>query len=350
MAVKSFEEILKDLKNRIYYPVYYLSGEEPYYIDQITDYIENKVLDDSEKEFNQTVLYGRECDALSLVSTVKRYPMMSNYQVVIVKEAQEMKALAGKAGADSDNEKADKNPLTNYFQNPLTSTILVICLKYKQADKRTKLYKAIDKCGIIFDSKKLYDNKIAAWIEQHLATKNYNINPQAAQLMADHIGNDLSRIANECDKLFINLKPGETITVQHIESNIGISKDFNIFELQEAITQRDVLKANRIVNYFRANPKSNPFVITLATFYSFFSKVLLYHSLPDKSQMNVAAALRINPFFARSYETAARQFSAERTTNIISSLREYDLRSKGVNNGGAGDGELLRELVYRMLH
>ena len=350
MASKSFDEVLRDLRNKIYSPVYLLTGDEPYFIDRISDTIEKSVLDDNEKEFNQSILYGRECDPLQLVSTVKRYPMMANYQVVIVREAQEMKSLTGKSRDDgSDDGKDEKNPLVNYFLNPLSSTVLVLCMKYKSPDKRTKLYKAIDKNGTVMVSKKLYDNQLAPWIQKFLESKKHKIQPKAAQLMADHLGNDLSRIANECEKLLISLKEGEEITSDLVAANIGISKDFNVFELQAALSSRDMLKANRIVNYFRANPKANPFVMTIAILFAYFSKILLYHTLQDKTSGAVAGALKISPGFAEEYRRAASVFSFEKTTEVISLLREYDLRSKGVNNA-ASEGDLLREMIYRILH
>ncbi len=345
MAAKSFDEIRRDLKNKIYFPVYLLQGEEAFYIDKVTELLEKNVLDEMEREFNQTVLYGRDCEVLSLISAAKRYPMMSNYQVVIVKEAQDMKpALGSKSGDD------DKDPMLNYVTNPQSSTLLVFCFKYKTLDKRTKLYKAIEKNGVVFESKKIYDNKVPEWIEKYLAESDFKIQPRASNLMAEYLGNDLSRVANECEKLLINIKKGETIDVQHIETNIGISKEFNIFELQEAIGQRNVLKANRIVNYFRSNPKSNPFPVTMANFYSYFSKLLLYHSLPDKSKPSVASALKVNPFFVGDYERAARNYNPDKLASIVSMLRDSDLKSKGVNSTGSEDGELLRELVFKIMH
>ncbi|CAN5477098.1 DNA polymerase III subunit delta [soil metagenome] len=345
MALKTYEELQRDLKNKIYSPIYFLQGEEAYYIDQIAEIIEKEVLGEMEKEFNQTVVYGRECEALSLISTAKRYPMMSNYQVVIVKEAQDMKTLLGKK-----DEKDDKDPLLNYVSNPLPSTLLVFCCKYKTLDKRTKFYKAIEKHGVVFESKKIYENKVPEWIEKYLAKKDFKIKPRASQLMADHLGNDLSRVANECDKLLINVKKGETIDVHNIETNIGISKEFNIFELQKALGSRNVLQANRIVNYFKANPKNSPIQVTMANFYLYFSKVLLYHSLPDKSKLTVAAALKVNPYFVEDYMEAGKNFNLPKVSSILTQLREYDLKSKGVNNISTNEGELLRELVYKILH
>ncbi len=345
MAAKSYDEILRDLHNKIYYPVYLLQGEEAYYIDRLSEIIEKDVLGDMEKEFNQTVLYGRDCEILSLISAAKRYPMMSNYQVIIVREAQEMKPGLGAKNIDDD-----KDPLAAYFLNPVPSTLLVLCYKYKNLDKRTKLFKSIEKTGVVYESKKIYDNKVHEWIEKYLADLGYKIQPKAANLMADSLGNDLSRVANECDKLLINIKKGETIDTHHIETNIGISKDFNVFELLDAMGQRNFLKASRIVNYFRSNPKSNPFILTIANFYGFFSKLLIYHALEDKSKMNVASALKVNPFFVGDYERAAKNYSTTKLISIVNLLRDSDLKSKGINSSIGDDGEFLRELVYKIMH
>ena len=354
MAIKSYEELSRDIKNKIYHPVYLLQGDEAFYIDKISDLLEDTVLNDMEKEFNQSIVYGRDLEAPEMVSIVKRYPMMSNYQVVLIKEAQDFKALMGKKSEDGDIEKEDepseKNPLINYLNNPLKSTVLILCVKYKTLDKRGKIYKAIEKNGIVYESKKIYENKVPEWIEKYLAEKNFKIAPVAAKLMADHLGTDLSKVVNECDKLLINQKPGTTIDVSIIETNIGISKDFNIFELQSALGQRNIIKATRIVNYFRANPKSNPFVLTIFNFYSYFSKIIMYHSLADKSKNNVVAALKVNPFFIGDYETAAKNYPLPKVIQIISTPREYDLKSKGVNNNQTPEGDLLRELVYKILH
>ena len=354
MAIKSYEELVRDIKNKIYHPVYLLQGDEAFYIDKISDLLETSVLDDMEKEFNQTVVYGRDLEAADMVSIAKRYPMMANYQVVLVKEAQDFKALMGRKSDDDDNEKddepAEKNPLINYLNNPLKSTVLVFCVKYKTLDKRGKIYKALEKNGIVYESKKIYENKVPEWIEKYLAEKNFKIAPVAAKLMADHLGTDLSKVVNECDKLLINQKPGTTIDVSIIETNIGISKDFNIFELNSALGKKDIIKVTRIVNYFRANPKNNPFVLTIFNFYSYFSKILMYHALVDKSKNNVAVALKVNPFFVDEYINAAKNYPFAKTEQIISTLREYDLKSKGVNNNGTSEGDLLRELVYKILH
>ncbi len=333
----SFEQILSDLKNKIYKPIYFLSGDEPYFIDLITKYIHNNVLSDAEKSFNQTVLYGKEAEMHTVINTAKRFPMMANYQVVIVKEAQNIKNI---------------DDLIHYVNAPLKSTLLVINYKYKTLDKRKKLYKAINENGVLYESKKLYDNEIPGWINGYLKNKNRTIDPNAGMLLTEYLGNDLSKIANELNKLIITLPDGEfNITTTHIERNIGISKDYNNFELHKALTQKNVLKANRIVNYFGHNPKDNPFTLTISTLYYFYSKVLTYHFIKDKrDRRNVAATLKVNPYFVGDYEKAAKNYNPKKTVEVIGLLREYDLKSKGFNNVSTSHGELLKELVYKILH
>lgn len=342
----TFEEITRDLKNKVYHPVYFLHGDEPYYIDFISDYIENQVLNDMEKEFNQTILYGRDCNVLSVISTAKRYPMMSNYQVVIVKEAQDVKNLISK----SEKEDDDKNPLLNYLQHPQKSTLLVFCYKYKALDKRTRLAKAISKHAVFFESKKLYDSAIPNWVTAYLKNKGYSIEDRGAMLIGEYIGNDLTRIANELDKLCLNISKETIIDSSLIEKYIGISKEFNVFELQNALGIKNVLKANRIVNYFAANEKSNPLVMTLGNLSGFFNKLLACHMLSDKSEKNVASELGVHPFFVKDYMKAAANYKPQKLVEIFSLLRDYDLKSKGVNSEGTEDGYLLKEMIFRILH
>jgi len=310
-------------------------GEEPYYIDEISDYIEENVLTETEKELNQIVIYGRETDVPTIISYAKRFPMMANYQVVIIKEAQNIDKI-------EDIEK--------YIENPLKSTILVFCYKYKKIDKRLKFTKNIVKNGVLFESKKLYDNKIPAWITNHLKQKKYSISPPATALLSEYLGTDLNKIANELTKLIINLPEQSEITTKHIEQNIGISKDFNIFELQKALGKKDVFKANQIINYFAANPRDNPLVRNIIVIFNFFSKVLIYHKLKDKSQKNAAAALSIHPFFVNDFQVAAKNYNIQKVISIFSLLREYDLKSKGVGNISTSESELLKELTYKILH
>lgn len=348
IMAQTFDNIIKDLKNKVYYPVYLLQGDEPYYIDAISDYIENNVLDDGEKEFNQTILYGKDVDLLTLISVAKRYPMMSNYQVVLIKEAQDIKNLIPKAKVPEKGEKEVPSPLEVYLQNPVPSTLLVLCHKYKKLDGRSKVAKMFDKVGVVFESAKLKDYNVEAWIKQYCSSKKYSINDKAVALLAQYLGNDLTRIVNELNKLTINIPETEEISTSHIELYIGISKEFNVFELCDALSKLDALKANRIVKYFAANPKNNPIVLTLGTLLTHFNRLISYHALPDKSK--AAVVLGINPFFLKDIEPAARLYSLTKLVAIIALLREADLKSKGVGSAGIEDGELLKELVFKIMH
>ena len=337
------QDILKDLKARKFKPVYLLHGDEPYFIDLVSNYVEHNVLPDAEKGFNQSVFYGKDTDIMTVLGAAKRYPMMADYQVVLVKEAQDMK------WGKEDDDKKNINPLLNYLDNPLTSTILVFCYKYGKFDKRKKTYKAIDKNGLVFESASLYENKLPAWIEGYVSAKKYQIAPQASAMLAEYLGNDLSKIANELDKLMLNITAGQEITLKEIQDNIGISKEYNVFELQTALARKDVFKANQIVNYFDANPKANPIVVMMANLNGFFTKILQVHYLTDKSSQSIAREIGVNPFFVKDYEMAARSYNYNKTMNIISLLREYDLKSKGVD-GGAPHGELMKEMLFKIMH
>jgi DNA polymerase-3 subunit delta len=330
-----FNRILSDLKKRIYYPVYLLSGEEPYFIDLISDAIEGEVLSDIEKEFNQTILYGRDVNVSIILDHAKRYPMMSSHQVVIVKEAQEIKAL---------------DDLIPYIEKPLNTTILVLCYKYKKFDKRKSVYKLIEKKGVVFDSARIYEEKIPGWIVSQVEANGYTISPKAASMISDALGNDLSKVSNELGKLYINLPKASLITEKLVEDNIGISKDYNFFELQKALVNRNIPKANRIIAYFASNPKENPLIKNVILLFHFFSKVLLYHSVRSKTDAEVASVLGVPVFFLNDYKTAVRCYSPGKVVEIISLLREYDLKSKGVDAGSATDGELTKELIYKILH
>lgn len=335
-------EILKDIKNHKYKPLYLLHGEEPYFIDLVSNHIEDSLLSEAEKGFNQTVVYGKDTDMMAVLNAAKRYPMMADYQVVLVKEAQDIKW-----GKDDDKKGID--PLLSYLENPLQSTILVFCYKYGKFDKRKKTYKAIEKNGLVFESAPLYDSKIPAWIEGYIADKGYKINPQASAMLSEYLGNDLSKIANELEKLMLNVTSGQEITLKHIQDNIGISKEYNVFELQTALSKKDAYKVNQIINYFEANPKANPIVLVLGNLNNYFSKVLAYHYVKDKSQQNLARELGVNPYFVKDYEQAGRSYNYQKTMQIISYLREYDLKSKGVESN-APHGELMKELMFKILH
>ncbi len=332
----TYNEILSDLKKKIYHPIYFLTGEEPYYIDKITEYIEKNVLTDQEKTFNQMMFYGKDTDIGTIINTAKRFPMMANYQVVIVKEAQNIKKI---------------EDLIYYIEKPLKSTILVLNYKYKLLDKRTKLYKSLTKNGIFFNSGKIYEDKIPGWIQNYLKERAYSIEPGIGFVLTDFLGSDLSKIVNELEKLIIVLPKGETIiTADLVEKNIGISKEYNNLEFNKALGRKDILKANRIANYFCKNPNHNPFTLTISSLYYFFSKVLAYHFVKDKSRGNLASKLKINPYFISEYQAAARLYSAGKIAIIIALIRKYDLKSKGMGNVSMSDCELLKELTYQILH
>ena len=335
MAV-TYEEIISDLKNRIFKPVYFLAGEEPYYIDLITDYIEDKVLPEAEKAFNQIIIYGDDTNIAAIIDTARRFPMMASHQVVIVKEAQSLKKI---------------EDLAIYLEKPLLSTILVFSYKYKTIDKRTKFYKALESHAVYFESTRIRDYLIPAWIERHLMTKGIKTDPSASAMLTEYLGTDLHKIVNELDKLLITLPAGKpVITTSLIEKNIGISKDYNNFELQKAIGEKNILKANMIVQYFANSPKDNPITLSIASLFGFFSKLLTYHYLTDKSKNNVAAVLKVNPFFVKDYETSAMKYNVPKTVQIISLLRTFDMKSKGYGDPGTEPGDLLKELVFKILH
>ncbi|HCC69676.1 MAG TPA: DNA polymerase III subunit delta [Bacteroidales bacterium] len=334
----NYERIISDLKKKIYKNVYFLHGDEPYYIDLIIDFIKDYVLTEEEKSFNQVVLYGEETDMPTIINTARRFPMMSNQQVVIIKEAHYLK---------------DLDLLTKYLKSPLNSTVLVISYKYRKLDKRTLLYKALNKNKNVelFLSERLRDYQIPDWIDTYLHEHNIKAERNVSHILTEYLGSDLSRIVNELDKLLISLPGGEQkITAADIEKRIGISKDFNNFELQNALGRKDLSKANLIINHFGHNPKDNPIQITMAAIFSFFRKLLIYHFLEDKSRNNVASILRINPFFVSDYEMASRNYSPGKTMQVISMLREFDMKSKGVGNLSSSEGDLLKELIFKILH
>jgi len=332
----TYEEIISDLRKRIFRPVYFLAGEEPYYIDLISGYIEEKVLSDSEKAFNQIIIYGEDTTIKDIIETARRFPMMATHQVIIVKEAQTLKKI---------------DDLHFYLEKPLLSTILVFNYKYKTVDKRTKLYKALENQALYFESPRLRDYQVPGWIERYLMAKGLKCDPSASAMMTDYLGTDLHKIANELDKLLITLpKDKKLITTDLIEKNIGISKDYNNFELQKAVGEKNVLKASMIVMYFSNNQKDNPITLTIASLFSFFTKLLTYHYLADKSKNNVASVLKINPFFVRDYETSATKYNASQTIGVISLLRTYDMKSKGFGDMSTEPGDLLKELIFKIIH
>lgn len=332
-----YEEIIRDIKNNIFFPIYFLSGEEPYFIDKITSLLENNILDDGMKDFNQTVVYGRDVSVKEIIDLSRRYPMMGNYQVVIVKEAQYVNNIEN---------------LVSYISSPLETTILIVAYKYKKVDKRKAFYKKMNtsKSTIVFNSEKLKDYLVSKWIESEIKARGFSISPVALRLMSEYLGNDLGKITNEIDKLVINVDKKSQITEVEIEQNIGISKDYNLFELQNALSSRDQLKAQRIVQYFEANPKEHPLQMISPMLHNYFIKIFLYHFIKNKEPNKIAAELGVHPFFVKDYGKASKSFPPQKVKDIISRIRTLDLKSKGVgSNDSTGYGEL-KELVFRIMN
>lgn len=333
----TYEEIVRNLKNRVYAPVYFLMGEEDYYIDRIAEYIVDTVLNETEKEFNLSIIYGSDTDLPSIINTARRYPMMSDHQVVVIKEAQNLR---------------NWDDLSFYLQKPMPSTILVICYKHGTLDRRKKVTAEIEKSGVLFESKKLKEAQLPGFISSYLKRKKVDIEPKAAELMAEFVGTDLNRMAGELEKLIITLPAGERrITPEHIERNIGISKDYNNFELKNALISKDILKANQIVKYFNDNPKNNPLQVTLSFLFSFFSNLMLAYYAPDKSDQGIATQLGLRSAWqAKDYNIAMHRYTGVKVMQIIGAIRICDAKSKGVGNSSQSDGELLKELVFFILH
>jgi DNA polymerase-3 subunit delta len=334
----TFKDIQAAFKKKDFAPIYFLHGDEPFYIDAIANHIEHKVLSEDQKSFNMTVLYGKEGNHLQILDSARRYPIMADHQVILIKEAQEMKDLA---------------KLENYIKQPMPTTILVIAFKHKKFDKRTKFAKALtaSKNVVVFESKKLYENKIADWATGYLKEKGYTLASNASELVVEYLGTGLSKISNELDKLMINLPKGTQVTEKHIQDNIGISKDYNVFELQKALGSRQIEKSQRILNYFKSNPKSGPMVMVVSSLYGFFSKIYIYHSVKNGSDNEIAAALGMrSSYFLKDYKIAAKNYNKPKTEQVISLLHEYDMKSKGVNRDSTTESELMRELIYRILH
>jgi DNA polymerase-3 subunit delta len=329
-------EIVANIKKGNTKPIYFLMGNEPYYIDKISDFIEATVLDESEKGFNQQVMYGRDVTIEDVVDAAKRYPMMADKQVLIVKEAQDLSKTIEK--------------LVSYAENPQPTTVLVFNYKYKKLDKRKKLYKSIAKHGVLFESKKLYDNQVSDWIRRVLGGKKYQIEPKASLMLVEFLGTDLSKISNELNKLMLVLPNDTIINAQHIEENIGISKDFNNFELRKAIGERNIVKANRIINYFSENPKQNPLIMTISLLNIFFTQLLLFHGLENKSKSTVATALGVSPYFVDEYFEAARNYPMRKVAQVIGYLRDADVKSKGVGASSLKPSDILKELTFKILH
>ena len=334
-------QVIDDLKNGTYAPVYFLQGDEPFYIDQITDFIEDNAIEESQKGFNQVVMYGKDHEMNAVILQAKRFPMMSERQVVIVKEAQEIKDISRESGGKL---------LSEYVKNPLPSTILVFAHKNKTIDGRSALSKALKKYAVFVDSKKLYENQVPNWISEFVSTKGHKIHPKAQQLLVESAGSDLSKLSNEINKILINFTEKIEITADHVSKYVGVSKDYNVFELQNALAKRNVLKANKIIAYFAKDPKGNPLIPIIALLYGYFVKVVLIHQCKDKSERGVADLLKVNPFFVKDYLAAAKNFNLSQSLNIVKFLFEADLRSKGVNSGSMNEEQILKELVFKILH
>lgn len=331
----NYKEILNSILNKELEPVYFLMGEESYYIDKISERFSKSVLSDEEQAFNQITLYGKETTVDQVISESKQFPIGSEKRVVILKEAQHIKKI---------------ELLDGYINDPQRSTILVICYKGKSVDKRKKIGKNLNSKCVVFESKKIYENQIPDWISNYVNENGYTIEITATRIISDYLGNDLAKITNELGKLFLLIKKNEQITTKLIEYNIGISKDYNIFELQNALGKRNILKANRIINYFASNEKKHHIVPIISSLFSYFQKIILYHFSDDKSAKSISNLLKINPYFVSQYNQAAKNYTKKQLYNIFKYIKEYDLKSKGVNNKSTSQSNLLKELIFKILH
>lgn len=334
----TFEALTKEIANRKFAPVYLLMGEEAYFIDQLTNLLADSVLSESEKDFNMLTFYGVDADVNNIVASARRFPMMSDYQLIVIKEAQELNKI---------------EVLDSYARKPMNSTILIISYKHGTIDKRRTLVKNIEKNGgVIFESKKLYENQVPAFIKNYFSKKKLKIDEKSAQMLTDFVGNDLSKLIQELQKLEVSLPDGsDKITADLIEKNVGVSKEYNNFELLRAIVSKNVLAANKIIDYFDKNPKDNPAIVTLAMLFNYFSNLLECFWLPQKTEQEVMKALNLrSSFFARDYMTGLRHYHAAKVMEIISQLRIFDGKIKGIDNVSSSPGELMRELIYKIMH
>lgn len=338
---QSPQAVLKDLKEKKFAPIYFLEGDEPFYIDQITEFIEKKAIAEHERGFNQVVLYGKDSNVGLIINNARKFPMMAERQVVIVKEAQSL--------PDLGKEEAQKL-LISYAQNPLPSTILVFAHKYKKLDKRTQLSKELQKNTVYVTSDKIPDYKLTEWVLQYFKDIGHDIEPKAAQFLADAIGNNLEVMTNEVGKMLINFQEPTKFTIQHISQYIGINKDYNNFELLKAIGMRDPIKSNQIIHYFIQNPKAHPLIPLFALMYNYFSKLALIHQAKGASDDQIAALIGVPRFVAKEYLQSARNYKLGKVIDVFRYIKEADLRSKGVDSGSMTDAEILRELVYKILH
>ncbi len=328
----SAEKILADWKKGSFKPVYWLEGEEPYYIDILVNYAEHSILSEAEVGFNLSVFYGKDANWADVVNACRRYPMLSDKQVVILKEAQHMR---------------DVEKLEAYIERPLSSTILVVAYKEKKVDGRSKLAKLLKQQSVLLSTKKMYDNQLPEWTSNLVASKGYNINPKATILLTEHIGNDISRINNEVDKLLLNLGGKKSITEEDIEEHVGVSREYNVYELQNALQRRDFAKAYQIIQYFESNPKAGPIQLVLPAIYNFFSKVYMLFGIQGDDKA-AAAAIGVNPYFIKDYMAAAKNYGYAGVERILLLLHQYNLRSIGIHDGGTEDASLMKEMVAKI--
>lgn len=329
----NYQSIIKNIAKGNYSPIYFLHGEEPYFIDLIEKFATSKIINESARDFDQTIFYGKDAELQTVINSAKRFPMMGSHQVISVREAQNFKKF---------------DELIEYAKNPQSQTILLFSFKGKKLDAR--ILKKFKGNIEFFESRKLYDNQVPDWIVNQVASQHLQISEKSATLISEFLGNDLSKIANELKKLSITLSKNSVITPEIIEQNIGISKDYNVFELTTALSKRDIVKANRIVNHFAANEKNYPLVVTIPNLYRLFSKIMCCYFAPSDNPEVIAQTIGVNKFFVKDYTTGKRNYSKRQIFNIISYLNEYDLKAKGYENVSTSDGELLKELVFKILH
>jgi DNA polymerase-3 subunit delta len=336
MNLQEINSIISKIKNKVYSPIYFLMGEETYYIDFITELLDKEVLNEDEKNFNKTVLYGKDTTVEELISHCKRYPMMSKYQVVFLKEAQDLSRKI--------------ETLSSYALNPLMSTVLIVNYKYKSLDKRKKLFKNIQKFGIVVDFKKIYEDRVPVWIINQLKIDNFTIEPKACSMLVDYLGNDLKKINNQLNKLKIICSQKRNISPKLIEDNIGISKDFNVFELRNAIGIKNLDKSLLICAYLTSNSSKHPLQMTLSSLFNYFIQIFQYHSLENKSQNNVASVLGVNPYFVKDYVNASKYYNMKKISSIISLIKDVDLKTKGVGVSNTSNNDLLRQLIIQIIN
>lgn len=331
----SAEKIIADWKKGNFKPVYWLEGEEPYFIDKIMEYAEHKILNESEASFNLSVFYGKDANWADIVNACRRYPMFAERQVVLLKEAQHMKEV---------------EKLEGYVENPLVSTVFIVSYKEKKIDARTKFAKVLKNKGEVFSTKKLYDNELPNWVNVMISQHGLSITPKALVLLVDHVGNDLSRLENEVEKLAVNLGSRKIISEDDIENYIGISKEFNVFELQAAFGKKDFAKAMRIINYFEKNPKAGPIQLILPSLYSFFSKVYGIFSVATTDEKTIASAIGITPYYVKDYIAASRNYQHQGIEKILLLLHHYNLRSLGVYDANTSDAGLMKEIAVKIMN